>query len=329
MEYIKNLPDSTVSTNGSQYDRFAVRWTNSGLVHQQLAESIRYDLARETNGLLPTVQRQIEATAQAMIPDCSEWTSVNTQATLVTTVASVFGRVVVGLPHSQTPEWLEASIGHAISVVMFAFRLERFPSFVRPIVAYFLPERAKLLQTNEAIASTVQALVQSSLVMKGEREEDPEHHADTSPDEGKLVKWLLHRYDKSMGSKQLASSIIRDHLSLCFAAIHGPTFLLMQALIDIAAYPQYLKPLRAEIDRELKDKPCDELDLQAIARMPLLDSFCKESARMNPQGLSKSCNQSHNPCLKATTDSGPQSPSFAKRTNPSLFQVATPFPPTP
>lgn len=54
------------------------------------------------------------------------------------------------------------------------------------------------------------------------------------------------------------------------------------ALYNLCVHPEYVKPLRAEITRAAND----ELNSQN-EDMPLLDSFIKETARLNPPTISK------------------------------------------
>ena len=52
-------------------------------------------------------------------------------------------------------------------------------------------------------------------------------------------------------------------------------------LYDLCAHPEYIEPLRLEISEQLEGH-------DSLQHMPLLDSFLKESSRMNPSDSSKS-----------------------------------------
>ena len=51
-------------------------------------------------------------------------------------------------------------------------------------------------------------------------------------------------------------------------------------LYDLCAHPEYIEPLRQEVSEQLEKR-------DSMGRMPLLDSFLKESCRLNPSDSSK------------------------------------------
>jgi hypothetical protein len=266
------------------YDRFAIRWTNSGWVGRELAHSIKYDLANEVDGFFPTIQEEIAHAAAQALPSSDTWTSLSPQEPLVHIVGSVVGKMMVGSPLNRDKKWLSASINHAIAVVMYSGYLRQFPSLLRPVVAGLLPQKRAVEKSKKEITEAIQVIVQKNL---GSNNNQVEGVSD--PGSGRLVRWLLKRYRPTENPEFSPSLVYRDHYSLCFAAIHGPTFLLVQAIIDAASYPRYISRLRAEIDRELAQAPFEKWTRETISRLIFVDAFCKESARMNPQGVSKSC----------------------------------------
>jgi hypothetical protein len=286
IEELKNMPEAQLSANGSMYDRFAIRWTNSGWVDKELARSIKYDLPKEMEspGFISTIQEEVQHASGQALPFSEGWTSVAPQAALIRIVGPVLGRMMVGAPLNRDKRWLSASIDHAIAVVVYSGWLRQFPAILRPVLAHLLPQKRAVDKSKREIVEAIRPIVEEEL----SNNKDEWLEKGASSERGRLVKWLLKRY-KPEGNAQFSPSLVyRDHYSLCFAAIHGPTFLLVQALIDLASYPQYLAPLREEIDRELAEAPFEKWTSETVARLTFVDAFCKESARMNPQGVSKS-----------------------------------------
>jgi cytochrome P450 len=80
------------------------------------------------------------------------------------------------------------------------------------------------------------------------------------------------------------------------AAIHTTTITTTAAIYDLAAHPEYIQPLRDEIQRII-DEDGQDVDGDGFVRvkkssMPKLwklDSFLKESQRFTPAQLRKSC----------------------------------------
>ena len=59
------------------------------------------------------------------------------------------------------------------------------------------------------------------------------------------------------------------------------------ALYDLAAYPQYVAELRAEISDVVALEPDHRLRKSALPKLIKLDSFLRESQRMNPGNISE------------------------------------------
>lgn len=66
------------------------------------------------------------------------------------------------------------------------------------------------------------------------------------------------------------------------------------ALVDLAAHPEYIAPLREEIERviaedgySVDESGTKKLKKQSFPKLTKMDSFLKESQRFNPLGLGK------------------------------------------
>lgn len=85
------------------------------------------------------------------------------------------------------------------------------------------------------------------------------------------------------------------HLCLKFGIVFTNVVLLeasCQVMLDLASRPQYFQPLRAEIEQVIKEDGHDEdgdgflkLKKGSLTKLRKLDSFMKESQRLNPATL--------------------------------------------
>lgn len=75
---------------------------------------------------------------------CEQWTTVQLYPKLVRMVALLSGRIFVGRPLSRNEEWLESSVQYSIDCDGARRALMRYPSYMRRIVAPFLPELRRL-----------------------------------------------------------------------------------------------------------------------------------------------------------------------------------------
>lgn len=74
-------------------------------------------------------------------------------------------------------------------------------------------------------------------------------------------------------------------MKLALAAIHTTGMRLGNALLDLAAYPEYAAEIREEYEEvEQQD---GSLGRNSLAKLTKLDSFLLESTRCNPTSLSK------------------------------------------
>lgn len=62
---------------------------------------------------------------------------------------------------------------------------------------------------------------------------------------------------------------------------------LTNVLYDLAAHPEYIEVLREEISRVSAEEPNGQLRKKTMPKLRKLDSFIKESQRINPLGAGK------------------------------------------
>lgn len=299
IETLKNLPDDQISTNGNIYQRFLGKFTGTGWVGPELQGSIKFDLARDLNNIYPMIEEETDLAFKKQIGECKDWTPLNPQMKMVSIVAQITGRTFVGLPLGRDSQWLKASLEHSIAAVMFAHRLRSFSKLVRPLVAPFLAEGRTMARSKAEITALITPLVKKKMAAFSMGTNDTEN---SGIEEGRLISWLLPRYAATKKLPAMTPSLlVRDHFTLCFAGIHGANYAVVQTLYDLAAHQEYIGPLREEIEKEAKTTVTGRLDARSVGKLQLLDSFCKESSRMNPQGLIAWLRKTHKPI---TIDSG-------------------------
>jgi len=82
-------------------------------------------------------------------------------------------------------------------------------------------------------------------------------------------------------------------LPVSFAAIHTTTMAVWHVMFDLACRPEYIQPLRHEVDNVIAEDGHDvdedgflKLNKTSMTKLRKLDSFLKESQRLSPPGLS-------------------------------------------
>lgn len=96
------------------------------------------------------------------------------------------------------------------------------------------------------------------------------------------VHWLL----KLKGAEKAIERIADQQLFLTVASIHTTSSTLTSTLFDLITHPEYHTEIMEHIAEALVESN-GHWTLQHVAQMRKLDSFMKESQRMNPIGFSK------------------------------------------
>ena len=176
-----------------------------------------------------------------------------------------------GTDLSRHKEWVSATINFAVDGFLGAQAIKKYPVFVRPIVARWMPELNKISQHH----ATAQRVIVPILRQRESRDFDKP--AD-------FLQWML---DSARGEEAEKEFIATIQLKLSFAAIHTSAAAPTQLLYDLCARPEYIKPLIEEIE-EVKAIYGGLESKQALRKLVKMDSFMKESQRFNPLLLSRS-----------------------------------------
>ena len=177
-------------------------------------------------------------------------------------------RVFVGLPLCRNPEWLATTVGYTLDAFAVAGALRDRHWMVRPFIYYFLDSRRRV-QGHLAIARKHLTPILNSRTPSKKGEDKPLD----------LLQWMT---DSAEGSDGTPAKLSRKVLFLCLASIHTSTMSACHALFDLCAMPQYIEPLREEIQNAIAEE--GGLKLSAINKMKKLDSLLKESQRLNHPG---------------------------------------------
>lgn len=99
------------------------------------------------------------------------------------------------------------------------------------------------------------------------------------------IQWLIEIARQSNDPRELSPRRIAENvLHLLFAANSAPGALVTQMVYEALMSPDYLKTLRAEIDAVVGAK--GDWTPAALEKMPILDSYVRETLRVYPPGSS-------------------------------------------
>lgn len=284
---VRKIPEPDLTLNGNMYRRFFGLYTQIGTDDDELIAALRKDLTHNVPSLSHLMAEEIAYGYDSVVGSLPEWKPCPTYQTMLQIVALTSGRVFVGLPLSRDPAWVHASIEHTTSSVHLSDKLRGYPPWLRGWVAPFLKERRQVQSVQDTFGRLLEPVIAAARL--GATEGSARNggaKSENGQELGRMARWLLVQYARNSAAAG-TGRVVRDHLTLSFAAVHVASMVLTHVLHDLAARPQYLDILRKELETELQACRGNVLDNRALGNLVIMDSFIKESLRMNPPGVSK------------------------------------------
>ncbi|KAJ0383345.1 hypothetical protein COL922a_010684, partial [Colletotrichum nupharicola] len=192
-----------------------------------------------------------------------EWTPVPVVEVLTQIVARVSSCMFGGTTLSHNKEWVQSSIQFAIDGFIGAQKLKKYPEFLKPVVARFIPEI-------QNIANHYAAAEAAAIPLLEARQRTGEKAMD-------LLYWMAEQAKGEEKDLKFLASIL---LKVSFAAIHTSAAAPAQLVYDLCERPEIIEPLRQEV---INCTGSDGfIDKSGFLKMNKMDSFMKESQRFNP-----------------------------------------------
>ncbi|PIL33520.1 cytochrome P450 [Ganoderma sinense ZZ0214-1] len=234
---------------------------------------IKEKLMRTLPVVLPDVIDELTYAVPDYIPATEDdWVSMPVMKTMLNVVARVSNRVFVGLPVCRNQKFLDIAIAFTIDVVKDRTIINVFPDSLKSYVAWLTTNvRASIRHAIPHIKPLLDER-KAKILENGVGENWPGKPND-------MLEWILEQaIPRNSSDESIASRI----LLVNFAAIHTSSNSITHALFDLAAAPQYLQPLREEIEPIIAAEGWTKA---AMGKMWKVDSFLRESQRFNGIGL--------------------------------------------
>ena len=202
-------------------------------------------------------------------------------------MARISARIFVGFPLCRNEDWLETSIHYTENVFRTVTTLRLFPQFIQPFVSLLTPWAWRVPQNLHFAQKLIVPLVIER--KQAQSSGDPSY---TKPND--LLQWMIDAADEDEGQPR---KLAHRQLLLTLAAIHTSTMAATHVLFDLCERPEYIKPLREEIETAIRED--GGWQKSTLSKMQKLDSFLKESQRVAPPSL----RVLHSPGPQLKTDS--------------------------
>ncbi|KAL1713773.1 cytochrome P450 [Schizophyllum commune] len=188
--------------------------------------------------------------------------------TILSIVTRTSNRYFVGLPLCRNQDYLDSVSGFARKVMQSAGRIKKWPTFLQPLVGHiFSPFREHYPGLSAHLGALVAQRLHEDRVLGPDRPDLPND----------AITWLLKHENMD---DRLEATIMRIML-LNFVAIHTSNNMLTHALFWLASQPEYIAPLREEVEEAIARQGWTKAGLRDMHKV---DSFLREVARTSKSG---------------------------------------------
>ncbi|KAI1120157.1 putative cytochrome P450 monooxygenase [Nemania abortiva] len=271
---IKSAPAASLSFFQALSDAFNMQASVGNLYHSTLEITV---VAKHLNSqftkIVPLLADEAKFAIETEIGHLSDWKTFNASVLCERLLHRTTSRILVGPGLCRDEEYIDVSGRFSKSLFIFG----TFWNFVSlgPLRKLFalLTIRGHTRDLDQATLMLL-PVIQGRLIERSNGTDISEKYTD-------MLQWIM---DTPSSIPEDDDPVHQAHhlLHLTFAASSASGILVTQGLFQCLMFPEYVKPLREEVERALQEN-AGWTD-KALSSMPLLDSFLRESMRMYPAG---------------------------------------------
>jgi cytochrome P450 len=231
------------------------------------ADVVRSKLTRNTAATFKEVREELIMAMDDLIPTRNaEWVQVSILEAVQRVICRTSNRIFVGVPLCQDYDYQTLNLTFAVNVVKFGLIISLFPKPLKLIVSRILSNLPFQIQQE---TEYIRPMVEERFAKMEEYGDD----WDDKPED--MLMWLM---SEAKGVERSLEGVARRLLLVNFAAIHTTSLMFTQVLYQLLAHPEYIEPLRQEVDAAIKDEGWTKA---GIDKMHKMDSFIRESQRLD------------------------------------------------
>ncbi|PIA92053.1 Ent-kaurene oxidase [Cercospora beticola] len=267
---IKNAPQSAISLPDEMEELLLMKYTGVPQRTDSGTKVVRVDMTRNLGNFVQAMNEECVYGFEKYMPVENEWQNIKPYHVFARIVALISGRVLVGQQLCRDEAWIRLSMEfstHAFGAARTLRSGNKWPWSMR-LASLTEPAVKGILQRQREAEALIKPICEERLRLKN----NPDWKKQ---DDG--IQWLL---DSHSNSGESADEVVKSQLRLTMAAIHNTTMSATNDLFDLIEHPEYIEILREEVNTVLTEE--QGWTKQALTKMRKMDSFMKESQRMNP-----------------------------------------------
>ncbi|KAK0375171.1 cytochrome P450 [Colletotrichum limetticola] len=247
-----------------------------------LFHSVQTDLTRQVGALLPGMREEVEYACSLHLPAGQEWSAAALWPRMIKIMALVVSRMTVGPDLSRDEVWLDTMVGFLDDLFAGGWALKAWSRPLRPFAARggFVSGICDVWKR--------QATARDMLIPIIKQRRAAEAAARASGKEWErpndLLQWMTDNAAKDKSPKS-DGFVAEMCLVSGFGSLHASGVTLTNAVLDLAAMPKYQNTIREENQEARKRQESNTKEAAILSSLTKLDSFLKESQRMNPTTL--------------------------------------------
>ncbi|KAF8463176.1 cytochrome P450 [Russula ochroleuca] len=269
IEDIRKAPDDVLSRNEPTREAIQSEYTLNILnpSDKYSTDIIRSKLMRDVAATFKETREELVMAMDDLIPTREDkWVKVPIIQTLQRVICRATNRIFVGVPLCRDRDYLNLNVTYAANVVKFGMIISLFPKPLKLVVSRMLSNLPSQIQQE---IEFIKPMVEERFAKMQEYGED----WDDKPND--LLMWHM---SEAKGVERSVEGLARRLLVINFASIHSTSTTLTQVLYRLLANPEYIEPLRQEVDSVITEEGWTKAGMD---KMHKIDSFIRETQRVD------------------------------------------------
>ncbi|KAK8170268.1 cytochrome P450 [Phyllosticta citribraziliensis] len=256
------------------------KYTYQGEENMELKAGIRA-MSNNLDVVINSFEADVAYAFDTVFGSCDEWTTVDQIWPATFRIASIMSsRPFLGRQLSRDPEWFTAVTEYVRTLSDAVGSLRPVPPIIRWFFESRLPWIRALTKARDHMEDLMMPVIQSHLdrYLATGKDFKSRRTAAIHSDGGELLDWMIPEY-----SNPVAKKLARDEVTIILESVMNISGGLSHSLFNIAKYSEYQEPLREEYEEVMHE--FGGLNKAAVFKMKKMDSFMKETHRLNPPSM--------------------------------------------